>query len=609
MGGIDLINAGALALKRSARGKDMPDFTVAIALLRRPIEKAYDACAAALKSKIIKLKVDGKVEGLHSKLWQLQRVKTIWNPDRPLALSTIYSPVRVVYEVDGKLIDKQADSILDLHYPRCLIQGTAGQGKSILLKHLLGREIRSGERVPLLYELRNFRDGKLEDSLAAAFSELLSVAHDPAYFTVFCEQGIISLLLDGFDEVSKDLAQQVLSGIERISQRYPDTKIILTTRPDSGYQGLSLFTTVKIKPLERGDLKVFFKKLTKDDVFSKKLMAAIESSPVGVRDLITTPLAATLLTIIYRASGKIPDEFSEFFEEFFQVLGVRHDASKLGWRRHRSSSLTDRQLQQVFEAYCFQVRRRKMFSCSSEDAVRYAKEGLSALGFTADADICLQDIRKVTCLIIEEGRRVDFVHTSVASYFAAKFVTSLADSVAKKFYGHLLEGNWVHWISELEFLRKIDSTRMFEHFLLPDIEKMISRIDERKGASVVAELIMKGGVLERRSGKDGVSVSYAATRSPPLSYCFRDVSNSAFDHIFSRHAVTSVFWISSEVVRGMRNGDKVTWYAIAKSRGESVFAAFVEEVVSKGVDLRKQLAEMRSAVERSKADSGIFTID
>jgi NACHT domain len=585
----------------------MPDFTIPVALLKRPIEKVYDACASKIKSKIQKLRVEGRVESLHSKLWQLQKVKTIWNPDRPLVLSIIYSPVRVGVEIDGVQSIRQVGSVSDLQFQCCILQGTAGQGKSILLKYLVGREIRSGERVPLLYELRNYQGGNLEEQLAETFCEFLGINYDFAYFSSFCENGALSILLDGFDEVSKDSAQQVLAGIERLSQRYSNVKMILTTRPDSGYQGLTLFNLVKIKPLEKNELRDFFKKLTRDDIFSKKLVAALDSSSVGVRELITTPLAATLLAIIYRASGKIPDEFSEFFEELFQVLVVRHDASKLGWRRHRSCDLTDRQLQQAFEAYCFQVRRRRAFSCSATDAVEYAKEGLHAAGMSASPELCLQDIKKVTCLIIEEGRQIEFVHVSVANYFSAKFVKSLAEATAEKFYHHLLEGNWVYWVSELDFLRKIDSVRFFQYFLIPDVEKTLSKMSDPGKILEMAGAVLRGSKLSKVNRADG-QIAFVVNRASAEGYSARDFSSVAYEHVFRRHGVTATYWSSTDVVSRMGYAAPITWLDVAGSRGEVVFSGFVEEMTARKASLRQQLSEMRAVVERSQGDAALFTV-
>lgn len=584
----------------------MPDFTIPIALLRKPIEYVFDAASGAVKTKLKKLKADGKAESLHSKLWQIQRIKTIWNPDRPLALSTIFFPVQISYEIEGTHITRRVESLNDLHHRNCLVQGTAGQGKSILLKYLVGKEIRSGERVPLLYELRNYYGGDLSEVLAGKFCEFLGIPCDKEIWEAFCEKLAVSVLLDGLDEVDPQHSPELLQGIERLSQRFLGLRIVLSTRPESGGEFLSQFSAVRIEPLSREALPEFLKRITKDEAFTKKLTSALRSSPVGVQHIVKTPLAATLLAIIYRAAGRIPAEFTEFFEELFHVLVARHDASKLGWRRLRSSGLSDRQLQYAFEAYCFQVRRRKTFSCTLEEAENFAAEGLQHAEIQASADNVLKDVRKVTCLIVQEGRRMEFVHTSVANYFAAKYVKLLAHDAAYKFYTHLLGKNWQQWLAELEFLKDIDQVRFTEAFLLPDIDSALGRLDAKDGIKLTADTILSNGVLIRRQDPAGEFKFYAEHNYSSPSYSERSFSSLLFKKLFEENYESVPQWARCEAVKAMKDDDRITWLHVAKSRG--IVQNIISELELRRWTLETQRNELAGLVARSKGSEFILTI-
>ena len=586
----------------------MPDFTIAIGLLTKPMERVVDAAAGAVKQKLVTLMAKSKVEALHSKLWQIQRVKTIWNPDRPLALSTIYFPVYVYHEVDGTSVERQVDSLRDLQYTHCLLQGTAGQGKSILLKYLVGKEIRSGERVPVLFELRNYHGGQIEDSLSARFCDLLGVKFDAGIFPVFCRSSAVSVLLDGLDEVDPEYLPEVLTSIEGFSQKYPDVRVVLTSRPETGGESLTLFSSIKITPLRREQLFEFFKKVTKDEPFSKKLVSALRGSPVGVQGIVNTPLSATLLAIIYRAAGRIPAEFADFFEELFQVLVARHDASKLGWRRHRSSGLSDRQLQRAFEAFCFQVRRRRAVSCSVAEASEFAREGLGVAEINSSSDAFLQDIKKVTCLVVQEGRKIEFVHASVAHYFSSKFVASLSDSAAQKFYQHLLEKNWQQWLSELDFLRGIDAVRFVEHFLLPDVQRTLGGAGVDSGSAII-EGILSRATLTRKGESGSPGPEYFVDHAYfSATYSARDLSQRIFRKLYAEDAEGALMWASCGVVKGMKPNDSVAWKAVAESRGGRVYERIREEVAQWSVGLARRRVELEELVARSKASDSLLTL-
>jgi hypothetical protein len=62
-------------------------------------------------------------------------------------------------------------------------------------------------------------------------------------------------------------------------------------------------------------------------------------------------------------------------------------------------------------------------------------------------------IKKVTCLLVEDGKKLSFVHLGVQEFFAARFIKTRPDSVAIHFYTQLASaGKWQKWREELIFI-------------------------------------------------------------------------------------------------------------------------------------------------------------
>ncbi len=547
----------------------MPDFSIAIALLRKPVEETYSRATTAVQKKIALFKTQAKIKALHKKLWQIQRVKTIWNTDRPLSLSSIYFPVSVQLTLPDNKQIRQVNSVDDLQHPHVIVYGTAGQGKSILMKYLVGREIRSGKRIPLLCELRNLKGVTLEQHLTAQFAMLLGVAVDQDVYTTFAETGTLSFLLDGFDEIEDEQIQSTLQQIDVLSFKYPTAKIVLTSRPNSDCRNLTGFNVVNIKPLDKTDLSFFYRKITKDAEFSDRLVRAIGASATQIQSLITTPLLATLLAISYRAAHKIPIEFSDFYEELFQILLVRHDASKLGWRRRRSSGLNDRQIQQVFEAFCFAAKRRRQSSLEVEVARTIAKESADNYGLSVDVDLFLQDIEKITCLIIREGKKIEFVHASVPQFFASMYVKGRTEPQSASFYTQLLKSVWRTWLQEIFFLTQIDAHRFDKYFAIPDMEAALGFVTEA-GESAVEELL-KTFFVAKAKVPDSTEFRYYTNNQNSLSwYCTSNLEKKIFLILFSSHYPAARVWqgFDGEPMVAVRS-----YWDIARDRGEPVVAA------------------------------------
>lgn len=332
----------------------MPDISAALALLKKPLEALGGLATGEAKNLIARLNADANVKRLYQKLSATQKVKTIWNVDRAISLSSFYYPAKIKTSTGQT---QTLHSLDELPANTVVISGTVGQGKSILLRHLLGKEIRSGSRVPLLIELRRVPTTGLQKYIQAQFNELLETTGTPDLFDLFATNGRLSILLDGFDEVDPDRVQEITTNIESLAAKYPSCRIIITARPSSGIENSPFFDVVHLAQLEHYDLQGFFNKiLPRDKPLALRVLNAVLESQAHVLALTSTPLLATLLTIVYRANQKIPADFSEFYDELFQILLIRHDRSKAGYERKRKTGLSDREIQQVFEAFCYKTR-------------------------------------------------------------------------------------------------------------------------------------------------------------------------------------------------------------------------------------------------------------
>lgn len=405
------------------------------------------------------------------------------------------------------------------------MQGIIGQGKSILLRHLLGKEIRCGERIPLFVELRHAKAETLEAYIHEQFNDLLGTSGYPRIFNLFAQEGRVSLMLDGFDEIDTDKISAFVQSMEELAQKYPKAKIIVTSRPNAGLEASALFTIKRIAPLGDNDYWAFFRKVMPgDEILASRLYHAVTSPKSPISNLIRTPLLATLLTIVYRVNQKIPSDFSDFYDELFQILLVRHDRAKPGYERKRKTRLSDRELQQVFEAYCFKLKTKQTSSVSRSSALEFASASVKALDLKVDEGHFLEDIIKITCLLQEEGGRIDFLHQSIQEFFAAKYIQSRPDPIASKFYKlNLDDSKRRHWEQVLQFLMQIDQYRSSQHFFVPAIVNTLTRLeslDSPAPAERLRELISdQVGVIQSISPDSELSrVKYINTRAHHLSF-------------------------------------------------------------------------------------------
>lgn len=90
---------------------------------------------------------------LAQRIRAIDEVKTIWSPEKEASLSSFYYPSKLIIEGKPKL----ATRLFDLDGKNAVIEGTVGQGKSILLRNLAIEEILSNDakKLPVFIELRS----------------------------------------------------------------------------------------------------------------------------------------------------------------------------------------------------------------------------------------------------------------------------------------------------------------------------------------------------------------------------------------------------------------------------------------------------------------------
>ncbi|RYE72957.1 MAG: NACHT domain-containing protein [Oxalobacteraceae bacterium] len=446
--------------------------TASARLLSPLVADLYKGAKGQVQEGMRRWQETGFARKLARKIHSLELVKTLWSPEDEVSLLKFYYPasIRGIDRKNGRLFT----SVEDLGEGNLVIQGIVGQGKSILLRYIaIGEAVKKDPcRLPIFLELRTLSAAlplrkALYQQLAAYDIEV-----DDASFDHIARSGRATILLDGFDELATDQIKPTLNEIAFLAQKYPESQIIVTSRPGNEIQKLTGFRLIKVAPLTRNDYGPFLTKLGLDATKVFAIREAIKNSPSRIADLITTPLMLTLVVIVYQAEKEIPPTLPEFFEKLFQVVFTRHDRLKPGFERVRHSGLSEKRLQNLFEAFCFMTLQNgfgrslspEEFSVAFDQAIEYTDK------CACDVEKFRLDIVKVACLMLEEGiDTTTFLHKSVLEYYAAAFIKHSTDEVARLFYDSAPAA--VHtWREVVRFLRDIDPYRYSKEFALPEIK-------------------------------------------------------------------------------------------------------------------------------------------
>lgn len=445
------------------------------------VSDLYKGAKGKVKESLQKLAVATGTKKLARALLKIESVKTIWSPDKELSIYEFYYPSRICNDDDFEEIEVK--NINQLPKGNLVIQGIVGQGKSIFMRYLASTAMRDEKycAIPIFLELRTLSNKKNIFQSIGRFFESVGLDFSPELFEYLASSGKIILLLDGFDEISSEVLKDVIDEIEFMQVRYQDMRIIISSRPNNDIQLVSGFKVVDLSILHTRDYDPFLRKLNVTAAKRFELINAIAERSSSVGGIISTPLMMTLVVLVYEAEREIPPTLPEFFEKMFHVVFTRHDRLKLGFSRDHYSGLSERQLQQLFEAFCFMTLQsgagRSLTSEQFNEAFDLAQD--YAEGCECDVSNFRKDIIKVACLMLEEGvNEVTFLHKSILEYYAAAFIKHSSPEVATLFYEEAGLDKYRRWSDVLRFLAAIDSYRYSKEYILKGGPAFLEKLQE-----------------------------------------------------------------------------------------------------------------------------------
>lgn len=325
-----------------------------------------------------------------------------------IPLSEIYVRLRVMFDEDapeeteayeGGPIDIQTAL---LRYPKLVIVGDPGSGKSTFLKYIalmLARSFLTGNSsialaelclseplpVPVFlscWDLADFlkqrKQARLNTMVEFVADRLAAydflVSNDDA--EKLLDSGNCCLLFDGLDEVPTDAGRATISRLlEDCVQRYGDNRFVVTSRIRA-YTGDTIlkgqFTRCDIQPFDSNDRAEFIRnwvallfRIPPDDVQTEGSEASQEFNSLArgiedsdrIRPLAVNPLLLTVIAIVHWNRRRLPEQRVDLYDECVDVLlGQRKEAERIQLSR-KVAALDEQREEQTHEERAW-VRKR-----------------------------------------------------------------------------------------------------------------------------------------------------------------------------------------------------------------------------------------------------------
>lgn len=428
------------------------------------------------------------------------KTKTILHRSEPVELDKFYQPLFISkgmekwrkYEGNLRRTKIETNKIENLFVEGSCITliGTAGSGKSTLVKFLFVNSIKSNYKIPLKIELRylNSYDNDLITYIKEEIIKFSKIAESDRIIEKLLLSGSFVIFFDGYDEVSSSKKEKITNDICRITKRYNKNSYILTSRPFVNIDMIENFHNYHVCDLSEEEIKSFIKRQfgeAEQELADKIIETISNEESKTYKSFLSNPLLLSMFIITYQTDSNIPQKKSDYYNQVFNTLYSVHDtSSKLGFVREKKSGLSKEDFIEILKRFSFKSFFNQKYSFTSEYFDLQLNRLKKDLKLSFAIDDIVYDLEVAIGILTQEGLEITFPHRSLQEYFAALYVTTISSANKNKIYEFLLplfkemfrigfrQGENSNFFS---LLSEMDSIDFKKKLVIPSLERLMEQ--------------------------------------------------------------------------------------------------------------------------------------
>jgi len=446
------------------------------------------------------------------------KTKTILRRSEPIELEKFYQALyirkvsqqwgrRSMFEETSRISTEKIESLFQ--NGNCItIIGTAGSGKSTLVKYLFVNAIKCNYKIPIKIELRYLNNycGSMLAYIKDEIIKFSEIATSERIVDRLLNSGQFVIFFDGYDEISSSKKEEVTRDICKITKKYNKNAYVLTSRPFVSVNWLENFTNFYVCDLSDTEITTFVRKQFNDseqELADRIIETINDENSNTYKSFLSNPLLLSMFIITYQTDSNIPQKRSDYYNQVFNTLFSVHDtSSKLGYVREKKTGLTKENFVDLLKRFSF----RSFFSHNYTFSVSYFETEIQGikkdLNLTFVIEDLLADLEVAIGILTQEGIDITYPHRSLQEYFAALFVTSLTYGNKLKVYEHLYKvfnnailnnrGSLNDNINFFSLLSEMDRISFYKHLIIPVLNETKQRIQSLNGIdAIVAFMSLK----------------------------------------------------------------------------------------------------------------------
>lgn len=379
----------------------------------------------------------------------------------------------------------------DSHF--IILSGTGGLGKSMMMTHFMLDTISKNSvdgRVPVFANLRDYDPDK-GDVIDFLFDEFKR--HDPHLqlqdLIALLIDGKAVILMDGLDEIKGEYRDKYSKEIGYMVDSYPDSVYVISSRPTMNFRAFDRFAVYDLQPfsqdqairmVERLDENVIDPDTQKDfieDIRHNRFRFGYDEKV----EFLGNPLFLTIMLLAYEENHDIPKQRYKFYEQAYDAMARKHDATK-NLTRDFATGLDEERFKYYFGEFCAATYEQEQYDFTPAEIRDCFQMVIDMNELDTTPDKFIEDITGKICLIYRDGENYYFVHRSFQEYFTAYFFSKQLEQSYDAILEMLLERDETDQDSMvLPMLYAMDKKKTELCIILPFLKTIFENGDNNYG--------------------------------------------------------------------------------------------------------------------------------
>lgn len=376
------------------------------------------------------------------------------------------------------------------------IIGSAGSGKSMLMKHIFLSTIKQSFRIPIVVELRNLND--FNGTLFDYISEIIlrnRLNSSKKIIQRALNDGSFLFLFDGYDEIFSSSKDKITKQIEDFVDTYNKNIFVVTSRPGANCESLERFDNYRVQSLSKNQIVEFINLQYKNEESkesSEKIISVIENPQnKDYKEYLSNPLLLSMFIFTFNNYPELPKSKNKFYWNVFDTLCTKHDSftKKGSWLHERKSKLLNEDFENILKWFSYITIFKGKYNFDEAYLKSMLLDIKDKLSLTVNHDDLVYDLTVSIAILILDGTDYTFPHKSLQEYFCAYLIKGLNEDQKQKIYSekfnHLSSFSTGGNLNFYKLCYELDKHYFTKYFLIPRAKDFISTIDNSSDEKLI----------------------------------------------------------------------------------------------------------------------------